>query len=135
VPVLIDEGGWHEHRISAGRAAAHESRARRYAPARRSWQFEPKWDGFRAIASRFGETVEIMSKSGKSLPRYFPEIVAALAATKQTNYVIDGELILPLDDILSFDGLQARLHPAESRIRKLSQETPAIDAVRPSCAG
>jgi len=94
-------------------------------PQEDGWQFEPKWDGFRAIASRFGDTVEIMSKSGKSLARYFPEIVAALAATKQTEYVIDGELILPIDDILSFDALQARLHPAESRIGKLSQETPA----------
>ncbi|WP_250890161.1 ATP-dependent DNA ligase [Sphingobium nicotianae] len=89
------------------------------------WQFEPKWDGFRAIASRSGDTIELMSKSGKSLARFFPEIVVALAGVREKSFVIDGELILPVGDILSFDALQARLHPAESRIRKLSVETPA----------
>lgn len=94
-------------------------------PSKSGWQYEPKWDGFRAIASRSGDAVELMSKSGKSLARYFPEIVAALEATVETSFVIDGELILPIGDILSFDALQARLHPAESRIAKLSVETPA----------
>lgn len=94
-------------------------------PPAPGWQYEPKWDGFRAIASRSGDAVELMSKSGKSLARYFPEITAALAATAATDYVVDGELILPLGDILSFDALQARLHPAASRIQKLSHETPA----------
>lgn len=89
------------------------------------WQFEPKWDGFRAIASRAGGVIELLSKSGKSLARYFPEIVAALAATGAQRFVLDGELILPVGDILSFDALQARLHPAESRIQRLSRETPA----------
>lgn len=94
-------------------------------PADGGWQYEPKWDGFRAIASRLGKHVELRSKSGKSLARYFPEIVAALLETKSDDYVVDGELILPIDGVLSFDALQARLHPAESRIRKLSAETPA----------
>ena len=94
-------------------------------PAEDGWHFEPKWDGFRAIASRSGDTVELMSKSGKSLARYFPEVVAELARTASADFVVDGELILPIDGILSFDALQARLHPAESRIRKLSAETPA----------
>ena len=94
-------------------------------PGEEGWQFEPKWDGFRAIASRSGNVVELMSKSGKSLARYFPEIVAALAAVPETIFVVDGELILPVENILSFDALQARLHPAESRIRELSVETPA----------
>jgi ATP-dependent DNA ligase len=94
-------------------------------PDEPGWQYEPKWDGFRAIASRAGNAVEIMSKSGKSLARYFPEIVAALAATGSRDYVLDGELILPVGDVLSFNALQARLHPAESRIAKLSRETPA----------
>ena len=89
------------------------------------WQFEPKWDGFRAIASRSGAAIELMSKSGKSLGRYFPEIVAALADTEEKDFVLDGELILPIDGVLSFDALQARLHPAQSRIDKLSRETPA----------
>jgi ATP-dependent DNA ligase len=85
-------------------------------PTEGEWQFEPKWDGFRAVASRRAEHVELRSKSGKSLARYFPEIIAALLATECEDYVLDGELILPMDGILSFDALQARLHPAESRI-------------------
>jgi len=94
-------------------------------PDEGGWHYEPKWDGFRAIASRNGDAVEIMSKSGKSLARYFPEVVAMLAATRQQKFAIDGELILPVGDILSFDALQARLHPAESRIKRLSGQTPA----------
>jgi ATP-dependent DNA ligase len=94
-------------------------------PADGRWQFEPKWDGFRVIASRSGGSIEIMSKSGKSLARYFPEIVDVLAETSSNEFVVDGELILPIGDILSFDALQARLHPAESRIRRLARETPA----------
>jgi ATP-dependent DNA ligase len=90
-----------------------------------AWQYEPKWDGFRAIAARSGDTVTILSRSGKPLGRYFPEIVAALLATAGRDFVLDGELILPVDKTLSFDALQARLHPAASRIRKLSRETPA----------
>lgn len=89
------------------------------------WQFEPKWDGFRALVFRDGDDVEIMSKSGKSLARYFPEIVALIGRIGQARFVLDGELILPIGDVLSFDALQARLHPAESRIAKLSRETPA----------
>lgn len=89
------------------------------------WQFEPKWDGFRAIASRLGGHVDLRSKSGKSLARYFPEIVATLQATVCDDYVLDGEVILPVGGVLSFDALQARLHPAESRITRLSAETPA----------
>lgn len=89
------------------------------------WQFEPKWDGFRALVFRDGDKVEILSKSGKSLARYFPEVVALIADISASQFVLDGELILPVGDILSFDALQARLHPAVSRITKLSRETPA----------
>lgn len=94
-------------------------------PTEPGWQFEPKWDGFRAIVRRDEAAVSILSKSGKDLARYFPEIVAMIAATSQRRFVVDGELILPVGDILSFDALQARLHPAESRITRLSRETPA----------
>lgn len=94
-------------------------------PEDAGWQFEPKWDGFRALVFRDGNDVEILSKSGKSLARYFPEIVALVAGIAQARFVLDGELILPVGDVLSFDALQARLHPAESRITKLSRETPA----------
>lgn len=94
-------------------------------PDEEGWQYEPKWDGFRAMASRSGAAVEITSKSGNALTRYFPEIVEALSRTGSEDYVLDGELIVPVGGLLSFEALQARLHPAESRIARLSRETPA----------
>jgi ATP-dependent DNA ligase len=89
------------------------------------WQFEPKWDGFRCLAFRAGDEVEIKAKSGKSLSRYFPEVLARLRAARHTHFVLDGELIVAIDGVPSFDGLQMRLHPAVSRIERLSMETPA----------
>lgn len=94
-------------------------------PVEPGWRFEPKWDGFRAIVVRDGEHVAILSKSGKSLGRYFPEIVALVASLGERRFILDGELILPVGPVLSFDALQARLHPAASRIERLSRETPA----------
>ncbi len=94
-------------------------------PEGAGWQYEPKWDGFRCLAGRNGGAVELTSKSGKPLGRYFPEVVAMLDAVKERDFLLDGELIIPLGDALSFEALQLRLHPAESRIRKLSSETPA----------
>lgn len=89
------------------------------------WQFEPKWDGFRCIAVRDGGDVQLISKSGKPLGRYFPDVVAMLHALNAERFVVDGELIIPVGDCLSFEALQLRLHPAESRVRKLAAETPA----------
>jgi len=94
-------------------------------PQGKGWQFEPKWDGFRCLAFRDGDKVELMSKSGKPLARYFPEIVEALKAMKEPRLVLDGELVLPRGDVLSFADLQLRLHPAASRIERLSRETPS----------
>jgi ATP-dependent DNA ligase len=95
-------------------------------PDEPGWQFEPKWDGFRCLAFRAGDEVDLRAKSGKPLGRYFPEVAARLRALKPDRFVVDGELAIPEGDTLSFDALQLRLHPAESRIRKLSTETPAI---------
>jgi ATP-dependent DNA ligase len=89
------------------------------------WQFEPKWDGFRCLAFRAGDEVEIKAKSGKSLSRFFPEVLANLRALPEKMFVLDGELVISVDGALSFDALQMRLHPAESRIKRLSHETPA----------
>ena len=89
------------------------------------WQYEPKWDGFRCLAFKEGDEVDLRAKSGKPLGRYFPEMVALLRAQKIPRFVVDGELVIELDRRLSFDALQMRLHPAESRIRKLAAETPA----------
>jgi ATP-dependent DNA ligase len=94
-------------------------------PLGEGWQYEPKWDGFRCIARRDGDNIEMISRSGKPLGRYFPEVIEVLRGTKDKVFTVDGELILPLADRLDFEALQMRLHPAESRVRKLSEETPA----------
>lgn len=94
-------------------------------PAGDGWQFEPKWDGFRCLARRDGDEVRLTSKAGKPLARYFPEVVELLRSLAEPRFLLDGELIIPLGDALSFDALQLRLHPAESRIRRLAGETPA----------
>lgn len=95
-------------------------------PTGEGWQYEPKWDGFRCLAFRDGTAVELHGKSGKSLTRYFPDVVQLLLGLPARRFVLDGELAIPLGNALSFDALQLRLHPAESRIRKLAKETPAI---------
>src|SRR4051812_25047000 len=89
------------------------------------WQYEPKWDGFRCLAFRDGDKVDLRSKSGQPLDRYFPELVEALLELDATRFVLDGEIIVAPGGNLSFDDLLQRIHPAESRIRKLSVETPA----------
>ena len=94
-------------------------------PTGESWRFEPKWDGFRCLVFRDGAEVHLQSKSGKPLGRYFPEIVETIRNMEADRVVLDGELIIPINGILSFDALQLRLHPAESRVRKLAAETPA----------
>jgi len=98
-------------------------------PNDKGWQFEPKWDGFRCLAFRAGNEVEIRAKSGKSLSRFFPEVLSNLAALPEKTFILDGELVIPVDGALSFDALQMRLHPAESRIKRLAQETPATFVV------
>jgi ATP-dependent DNA ligase len=94
-------------------------------PSGDGWQYEPKWDGFRCLARRDGNEVTLTSKSGKPLARYFPDVVEMLRGVKAADFLLDGELIIPVGDALSFDALQLRLHPAESRIRKLAAEHPA----------
>ena len=89
------------------------------------WQFEPKWDGFRAIVFRDGDKVELQSKAGQPLARYFPEVVDAIRAVRVKQFILDGEIVIPVGGRLSFDDLLLRIHPAESRIRKLAAETPA----------
>jgi len=95
-------------------------------PEGKNWQYEPKWDGFRCLAFVDGGQVELQSKSGQALTRYFPEIVAALGALKATRFVLDGEIVVPRDRAFSFDDLLQRIHPAASRVKKLAQETPAL---------
>jgi ATP-dependent DNA ligase len=94
-------------------------------PRGENWQYEPKWDGFRCLAFRKGDEVILQSKAGQPLGRYFPELVMALQKLKPAQFVLDGEIVILRDGHLSFDDLLLRIHPAASRIKKLSQETPA----------
>ncbi|MFI5070212.1 MAG: ATP-dependent DNA ligase [Terriglobales bacterium] len=89
------------------------------------WLYEPKWDGFRCLAFRAGKKVLLQSKAGQPLGRYFPEMVAALSALPHQRFVLDGEIVIFSGSHLSFDNLLMRIHPAQSRIRKLATETPA----------
>src|SRR5687767_13773010 len=89
------------------------------------WQYEPKWDGFRCLAFRDGDKVELQSKAGQPLARYFPEIVENLQSLRAKRFILDGELVIVQGKKLSFDDLLLRLHPAESRVRKLAAVTPA----------
>lgn len=98
-------------------------------PRGSNWQYEPKWDGFRCIALRQGDAVELQSKSGKSLSRYFPEVIDYLLEAPADRFALDGELVVPLDGQLSFDELLQRIHPAKSRVDKLAAEHPALYVV------
>jgi len=95
-------------------------------PVGSEWEYEPKWDGFRCLAFRDGDTVALQSKAGEPLERYFPEMVEAIRAVKAKRFVLDGEIVIPSGKSLSFDDLLMRIHPAESRVRKLAAETPSL---------
>jgi ATP-dependent DNA ligase len=89
------------------------------------WIFEPKWDGFRALVFRDREAVFIQSRDGRDLGRYFPELLAPLAAQLPSRAVLDGEIVMVRPDGLDFDALQLRLHPAASRVAALAESSPA----------
>jgi ATP-dependent DNA ligase len=104
-------------------------------PSGPEWQYEPKWDGFRCLVFRDGDKVELQSKSGQPLTRYYPEIVAAALQLKADPFVLDGEIVVPEGNAFSFDALLQRIHPAASRINKLAMETPALLIVFDLLAG
>jgi ATP-dependent DNA ligase len=95
-------------------------------PEGNAWQYEPKWDGFRCLAFRDDKRVQLQSKSGRPLARYFPDLVESLLAVRARKFVLDGEIVIPIAGRLSFDDLLMRVHPAESRVRKLAAEHPAL---------
>jgi ATP-dependent DNA ligase len=105
--------------------APMEARSVAAIPRDAGWLYEPKWDGFRCVAFRDGEKVVLRSKSGQPFERYFPEIVGRLRELEAERFVLDGELIVRAGDSLSFDDLLQRIHPAASRVAKLSREHPA----------
>jgi ATP-dependent DNA ligase len=95
-------------------------------PSGEQWQYEPKWDGFRTLVFRDVTKIDLQSKKGQPLGRYFPEVVEAVGELAAKKFVLDGELVIPEDNSLSFDSLLQRIHPSQSRINKLSEETPAV---------
>ncbi len=95
-------------------------------PVGPEWQYEPKWDGFRCLVFRDGDTITLQSKSGKPLTRYFPDVVEAVRTLKARTFVLDGEIVVPEGKVFSFDALLQRIHPAASRVQKLAKETPAM---------
>jgi ATP-dependent DNA ligase len=103
-----------------------EARSVESLPTGETWLYEPKWDGFRCLLARQGTRVLMISKAGQDLARYFPEIVAEALALSERDFLLDGELVVPNSRQFSFDHLLQRIHPAPSRIKKLSHETPAL---------
>jgi ATP-dependent DNA ligase len=103
-----------------------EARPVRDLPEGEQWRYEPKWDGFRCLAFRDGENVELRSKSGQPLGRYFPDVAATIGGLAARQFVLDGEIIIPVERRLSFEALQLRLHPAASRVQKLAAEHSAV---------
>ena len=103
-----------------------EARSVDAIPEGAEWQYEPKWDGFRCVVFRDGESVQLQSKAGQPLARYFPEMVEIFASLAPKAFVLDGELAIPAGGGFSFDQLLQRVHPAASRVRKLAAETPAV---------
>ncbi len=102
-----------------------EARSVDAIPVGEQWQYEPKWDGFRCVLARDGNAVTMTSKSGQDLTRYFPEVARAAGLFPERRYLLDGELVVQMGDEFSFDALLQRIHPAASRVKRLSEETPA----------
>lgn len=100
------------------------ARSAKELPEGDEWRYEPKWDGFRIIAFRDGDDVHLQSRGGKPMDRYFPEIVEQILAIPEARVVLDGEVVIEIDGVQEFDLLSQRIHPAASRVEKLSQETP-----------
>jgi ATP-dependent DNA ligase len=98
-------------------------------PKGAEWQYEPKWDGFRCLAFRDGKEVELQSKAGKPLTRYFPDLVATLGELKADQFVLDGEIIITVNGEPSFDELLMRIHPAASRVKLLAEQHPCLFVV------
>jgi ATP-dependent DNA ligase len=102
-----------------------EARSVKQIPSDSGWLYEPKWDGFRCLVFRKGDQVLLQSKAGQPLARYFPELVDAFRRLLAKEFVLDGEIIVEVDGHLSFNALLQRIHPAESRIKRLASETPS----------
>jgi ATP-dependent DNA ligase len=116
----------HKTARSSRAPQAMEARPVDAIPRGTEWQYEPKWDGFRCLLSRRRNKVELRSKAGEDLTRYFPELVTAALELAAPSFHLDGEIVVPRGHGFSFDDLLQRIHPAASRVKKLSMETPAL---------
>ncbi len=105
--------------------APMEARQAKEVPKGKQYIYEPKWDGFRCLAFRDGDKIVLQSKAGQPLGRYFPELVEALSQLKAKKFVLDSEITVEVGGHLDFDAILQRIHPAESRIKRLGKETPA----------
>src|SRR5881628_2735667 len=101
------------------------SRAADALPAGEGWQFEPKWDGFRTLVFRDGDEVMLQSRDSRPMNRYFPELVEPLLAALPERCVVDGEVVIVGPNGLDFEALLLRIHPAESRVKLLAEQSPA----------
>ena len=101
------------------------ARSAKELPAGEGWRYEPKWDGFRTIAFRDGDEVQLQSRGGRPMNRYFPEVAEQVRELPSERLVIDGEMIVVVDGVQEFDLLSQRIHPAASRVERLRRETPA----------
>src|SRR5215210_7199861 len=101
------------------------SSAAKALPAGEGWQFEPKWDGFRTLVFRDGDEIVLQSRDERPMNRYFPELVAPLAAALPGRCVVDGEIVIVGAQGLDFEALLLRIHPAASRVKLLASQTPA----------
>ena len=101
------------------------ARSAKELPEGDEWCYEPKWDGFRTIVFRDGDDVRLQSRNGRPMNRYFPDVVEQVKKLPAKRVVLDGEMVVTVDDVQEFDLLSQRIHPAASRVEKLSKETPA----------
>jgi ATP-dependent DNA ligase len=119
----VSQGRVRNSRNSIG---AMEARSVDAIPTGEQWQYEPKWDGFRCLLTRDADSVTMYSKSGQDLSRYFPEVVAAALGLREKTFILDGEIVVPVEGRFSFDDLLQRIHPAASRVKRLAEQTPAL---------
>jgi ATP-dependent DNA ligase len=101
------------------------AKSARELPGGDGWRFEPKWDGFRTIVFRDGGDVQLQSRNGRPMNRYFPDVVEQVLELPEERLVLDGEMIVVVDGVQEFDLLSQRIHPAASRVERLRRETPA----------
>jgi ATP-dependent DNA ligase len=101
------------------------ARSAKELPVGEEWRYEPKWDGFRTVVFKEGDEVQLQSRNGRPMNRYFPDVVEQVRGLSSDAVVLDGEIVVVVDGVQEFDLLSQRIHPAASRVERLARETPA----------